>query len=272
MAFELEVAALARWGGVGRELQVAVPSPMCGAGPTKCYDATKKSVPPAVGFEFDTTYGSSTSAPPPRAPDYALDGCEITTHTSATDGFRCEGDGNRIEVKVKQVELSAGKSALQARMKAVLNFMKDLQMACQTSAQTTVGAGTEVRGTPHWFIPPRAAPGVACVFPISRGGKDYYVDCSYEVAAAPQATITIPLAAVDNLVDEICRSEKRIVPGRSWSGPAGKREGVRSRAIYEAQLAVNKSRDAHITAGRTLSDKKTAVDAKAFSRDRKSVV
>lgn len=248
------------------ELQ-ASPSPKCSAGPTKCYDATKKSVPPAVGFEFDTTYGSSTSAPPPNDPDYSLDGCEITTHTTATDGFRCEGDGNRIEVKVQQVDLSAGKAALQAQMKKVLDFMKDLQTTCKSSAKNTVGAGSgTAKGTPHWFVPSTAAPGVASVFPISRGGASYYVDCDYEIAAAPQATITIPLSAVDNLVDEICRSEKKAAPGRAWSGGAGKREGVRSRALYEAQLAVNKSRNAHIKAGKTLSDKKTVVDATTFSR------
>jgi hypothetical protein len=61
-------------------------------------------------------------------------------------------------------------------------------------------------------------------------------------------TFALPLARIDELVGFIEASEKKQVAGLAFSGPSGRRQGVRSVALYEARKAVNDSRNAHLNA------------------------
>jgi V8-like Glu-specific endopeptidase len=78
----------------------------------KCYQIVSSTTGnlPAINFEFDMNYGASTVRPPLEQPDhdtvYSLEGKKITTHRIKQEGFRLEGDGNRIEIGTKHFELS----------------------------------------------------------------------------------------------------------------------------------------------------------------------
>src|SRR6185436_19340932 len=81
------------------------------------------------------------------------------------------------------------------------------------------------------------------------------------VAAAPQATLTLPLKRVNELVTAIRNSETEKLPGAALSGPPGFRAGVRSEALYLAQDAIDKSRKDHIKKKTKLSNGAEVTDA-----------
>jgi hypothetical protein len=217
-----------------------------------CYVVTKASVPPAIGFEFDLSYGASSEFPPPPNPDYSLEGKKITTHSEGADGFRLKGDGNRIEIGTKPFELNdAGKAEMEKVMKAVMAWVDLTVTRCKAvEPDTTLGYASKV-GPPRAFVPTDLDPAAKCMFPLGFSSKvpPYYRgNCS--VAASPQATLTLPLARIDDLVARIKKSETdpktAKIPGRSWSGPSTDRMGDRSKALYEARDAVNASRASHV--------------------------
>ena len=218
----------------------------------------------AIGFEFDLSYGASTTCPPLkmdrsdatwRGSVYSLEGKKITTHRKGPDGFRLEGDGNRIEIATKPFELSAtGRTEMKKIMKAVLTLIKDFRDQCQKATPDDQGYPAAV-GKPRHFKPGSLEAGVKCVFPLALSGKDSYYRETCSVAASPQATFELPLAKIDQLVSIIKDSEKFEVAGRALSGPSGWRQGVRSVALYEAQKEVNKSRDNLIKTKFELPDK-----------------
>lgn len=225
--------------------------------PTGCFTVSAASVVPSIGFEFDLSYGASTVAPPlnrAAVPDdwnrsvYALEGKTLTTHRRDVHGFRLEGDGNRMELATRPFELTdAGLADMESVMARVMAFVDRLNADC-VGARPDRSLGYPAKiGVPRWFTPSDLAPGVACVFPLGFDARvqPYYRDnCS--VAASPQATLTLPLARIDELVNRIRTSERLKVPGRSWSGPSTDRQGDRSQALYDAQTAVNASRKTHL--------------------------
>lgn len=217
-----------------------------GAGAPVCYDVTAPSVAPAIGFEFDLSYGASAAMPPPPAPDYALEGKRITTHSEASDGFRLKGDGNRIEISTKPFELTdAGKVELDRVMGSVLAWVERTVTACQAAKPDRSLRYPARVGPPRAFAPGDLAPDAKCIFPLGFTGTPYYRS-SCAVAASPQATLTLPLARIDELVQRIETSERSKVPGRAWSGPSTDRMGDRSTALYDARAAVNASRASHL--------------------------
>ena len=219
-----------------------------------CYDILKSTTGnlPTIGFEFDLSYGASSSCPPLkfdrsdttwRNTVYSLIGDKITTHRYNTHGFRLEGDGNRIELATKPFELStAGRSEMKKIMKDVLTLMKDCRDQCQNATPDDRGYPAAV-GKPRHFKPGYLESGIKCIFPLGLSGKDPYYRETCSVAASPQATFELPLAKIDQLVTIIKDSEKLKVAGRALSGPEGLRQGLRSVVLYEAQKAVNRSRE-----------------------------
>jgi len=216
-----------------------------------------------IGFEFDLNYGASTVSPPLK-PDrtdpawsasvYSLEGKNITTHRMSTHSFRLEGDGNRIEIATKRFELTpAGKREMKKITKDVLVLVNDLKDQCRRAkADTSLGFPSNI-GAPHWFKPGYLEPGVECIFPLALNPRKSYYGNGCAVGASPQATLEIPLASVDRLVTSIKKSEGKKVAGRALSGPSGYRQGKRSKALYDAQEAVNKSRNYHLKAKTRLS-------------------
>ena len=217
---------------------------------------------PAIGFELDLNYGASKVSPPLKQGDagfdaavYGLEGKNITTHRMSADGFRLEGDGNRIEIATKPFEMSAvGRAEMKKTVKDVLALASDLIDQCsKAKADTALGFPAEV-GAPRYFKPSYLESVVKCVFPLALNPKKSYYGVGCAMGASPQATFTLPLARVDALVTLIKNSEGKKVAGRALSGPSGWRQGKRSKALYDAQEAVKKSRDHHIKAKTKLSN------------------
>jgi hypothetical protein len=220
-----------------------------------CYTISTPTITlPTIGFEFDLNYGASINTPPLDSPDYSLEGKKITTHRIATDGFRLEGDGNRIEIGTKPFELSTtGRTDMEATMKAILNLAQLIRKGCSAvKPDKALGYGSNV-GAPRYFKPSFLESTVQAIFPLAMKRPPYYQG-SCIVAAAPQVTFEIPLAKINALVTLIQKSEGKKVAGKALSGSPGWRQGVRSQAIYDAQKAVNKSRDAHIKSKTKLSN------------------
>jgi hypothetical protein len=242
----------------------------------KCYPnivAPTKGSAPTIGFEFDLNYGVSTEATPrqPDDPRYvrmleALEGVNVTTHRMKVDRFRLEGDGNRIEIATQPFQLNpAGRREMQEVMGKVLELVADLESRCNRARPDTSLRYPAKVGSPRYFTPPYLEPGVACLFPLSFDPRTQpYFASGCVVAASPQATVQLALASIDAFVAAIKASESLWVAGRALSGPKGKRQGVRSVALYQARDAVNKSRDAHLKARTQLSDG-TMVTEKSFT-------
>ena len=148
----------------------------------KCYKILSTTARPAsIGFEFDLSYGASTTCPPLK-PDrdpvtglawqasvYGLEHKNITTHRMKKDGFRLEGDGNRIEIATKPFELNpAGRREMQAVMKAVLDLVTSYQRQCglwrPKAADRALGFPSAV-GPPGTSRPPSSRRGLAASFP-----------------------------------------------------------------------------------------------------------
>ena len=224
---------------------------------------------PAIGFELDLNYGASKVSPPLKQGDagfnaavYGLEGKNITTHRMSADGFRLEGDGNRIEIATRPFELSAtGKADMKKIVKDVLTLATGLIGECgKAKADTSLGFPAAV-GAPRYFKPGYLESPVKCVFPLALNPKKSYYGDGCAMGASPQATFTLPLGRVDALVTLIKNSEGERVAGRALSGPAGWRQGKRSQALYDAQAAVKKSRDHHIKAKTKLTNGDTVTGA-----------
>lgn len=235
-------------------------------GSSKCY---KNIVAPTtgglatIGFEFDMNYGASTVSPPlsDEDPDfggtvYRLEGQNITTHRIDAKGFRLEGDGNRIEIGTKAFEINAaGRREMQKVMQQVLALVTDLKTRCSAAKADTSLRYPAATGAPRYFAPPYLEREVACVFPLAFNRKKSYFGATCALGASPQATFQLPLASIDTLVAVIESSEAKEVAGRAFSGPPGRRQGVRSLALYQARKAVNDSRNGHFRARTVLSDR-----------------
>jgi hypothetical protein len=243
---------------------------------SKCYPnivAPTRGSLPTIGFEFDLNYGASTESPPRPYGDarftdtiQALNGTNLTTHRMKADRFRVEGDFNRIEIATKPFELSsAGRQEMRQVIEKVLELVVDLESRCKAARPATSLRYPAAAGTPRFFAPPYLERAVACVFPLSfNPRKEPYFASACVVGASPQATLQVPLASIDAFVAAIQASENAWVAGRALSGPKGKRQGVRSLALYQAKDAVNQSRNAHLKADTRLPDG-TAVNEKNFS-------
>jgi hypothetical protein len=181
---------------------------------------------PTVGFEFDVHYG-----PIPALP--ARNGDVLGTQVQVTDGFEVKLDTTRLEINLRPFETTdAGEAELTATADRVAAFAKGLQDGCRTATPVNLPGFTGARPFTHPEV----------TVPIGKlpiGGR--FTNCS--VWAAPQTTLTIPLAKVAALVEQIKASEGD-GPGVALSGGPGDRMGVRSEALYRALREVKRARRA----------------------------
>ncbi|HET7642439.1 MAG TPA: hypothetical protein VFK40_02935 [Nitrososphaeraceae archaeon] len=243
-----------------------------------------------IGFEFDLNYGASPRNPPPNHEDYSLNYQKISLHTWDSHGFRLEGDGNRIEIATKPFELSpAGENEMNGVINKILEFVEFLKTECKKSKPEmyfkknkkydwSIGYPTHFELLPELRIPEKEYR----IFPLQRNPPPYYRKINlkdkdkdqwtFDVDGSPQATLIIPLSKIDNLVTLIKESEtgKKTINGhiiRPLSGNMankGYRPGVKSQALYDAQIKVNESRKYHLN-NRTKLPSGKVVDENNFT-------
>ena len=191
-------------------------------------DVVKKLIrPPTVGFEFDVHYGPIPTLPAAR------NGAVLSTHTHAAEGFVVKLDGPRLEVNTRPFEATPdGLKELLETADKVTTFAIELATACGVAPVSSPAPFPGARP----FVHPQVTEPIGKL-PI--GGK--FTNCS--VWAAPQATVTVRLRRVSMLVDRI-RTSETDGPGKALSGRSTLRTGLRSDALYRAQLEVRKAKRA----------------------------
>ena len=214
-----------------------------------CNPVSKSTLTPAIGFEFDLNIGSTEKHVPPPGADYSRETKKITKHKKSVDGFRLKGDGNRIEIATVPFEFTdAGKREMNLVMGRVIDLIADIQKRCKATKPDYSLRYSKKIGAPKYFEPPRKKSKVSWIFPLSFYPKKRpYYSKSCRIGASPQATLTLPLAKINEFVTIIKKSERYgWSPGKTLSGPTKSRQGNRSIALYDAQRMVNISRNWHI--------------------------
>jgi hypothetical protein len=218
-----------------------------------------------VDFEFDLNYGTEKSAP---ATSSKANGAQvwskspITTHKRQDaagvmkDGFKVVQDGNRIEITTMRFGIGTnGRAHLTKTMENIMAFVSDLESGCTAAGRSTVARPADSVTTKPLGKPRFSTTGFSVLpgrvfFPL--GSKTYFRKSCY-VSASPQATLDVPLGSVDPLVTEIKKSKGK-PSGVALTGAGSRRAGVKSKALFDAQKAVNRSRKSHIDGGTTLAD------------------
>jgi hypothetical protein len=237
-----------------------------------------------IDFEFDLNYGMEKTAPPKAskangiADSKLIDSCRIDFSTGITqpknltihqerdgagnikDGFEVRQDGNRMEISTMRFGLEQeGRDDLTKTMNNIMAFVTELETRCKRARPITITPPPpderitkKPLGKPRCFTAGFTSVPSRPIFPL--GSKTYFRD-TCEVLAAPQATIDLPLAAVDALVTEIKKSMGKR-PGAALTGwdPQKHRAGVRSDALFHAQAQVKASREAHLRRKTRLRD------------------
>ncbi|MET0986060.1 MAG: hypothetical protein ABW034_11715 [Steroidobacteraceae bacterium] len=230
--------------------------------------------PPTIGFEFDLNYGIDRQVLAALAVDHATwpqEHVAVTDHNDAPgkDGFKVKLDGPRYELATEPFEIwKSGKARWGTVLKDMRAFTTKMNTKCgnakaDKSVTITLPSGNAKVGHPRHFTLGEGPFASIPILPLGETKTAFRESCG--VAGVPQATITIPMARVDDLVSEVKTSEPQRPndrrPGQSLSGYWRHRQGLRSQALYDAQSAVNKSRNEHIR-------RKTRIDATTIVTDR----
>ena len=227
--------------------------------------------PATIGFEFDLNVGLSRPVFTARAADmpagsvFPPEHQEVTTHVGrdkadkVVDGFKVTRDGPRIEIATVPIAIDDNAS-FTAVLKNVVGFARELEAARKKVGADRAISVTGVSGHPVRFVHPRTAIAKLPLVIAARGSSArsaWPVDT--DVWAAPQATITILLERVGDLVDAIAKSAK-LGRGAALTGGPRQRLGVRSDIVVAAKRRVLADRARKL--GTALSDKSkvTAAD------------
>ena len=247
--------------------QFAEDDPVGGAGRSAPVPAT----PATIGFEFDLNIGLSRDVFTARAADmphgaaFPGPGDKITDHREddgtgkLADGFQVKADGPRLEIATIPIRVDDDATFL-AVVKNVIAFARELETERGKVTPDRSLSVTDVAGHPVRFTHPRT---VISKFPLviavrgPQNGLKWPSDRG--VWAAPQATITILLEHVGELIDAIAKSVGTGL-GKALSGGPPLRLGVRSDIVVKAKRRVLADRATKI--GTELSDKSkvTAAD------------
>jgi hypothetical protein len=209
---------------------------------------------PTVGFEFDVHYGLIETVIVDAGMTMPADGAQITDHSEASDGFRVKREGAgpalaRIEIATKPLRATAaGKADLDQTIANVLKFARELREGCQKAKQKSIvvknNGGGNVAGKPRPFTHPRSTPSGLPLGRLPFNNRFDPSNCT--VWAAPQATLTVPLAKIGALISEIQKTEGQRA-GVALTGPRTARMGLRSEALYQARAAVERTRRQVVT-------------------------
>jgi hypothetical protein len=247
------------------------PGPRPGAGRAPAPSApAPKPAPATIGFEFDLNIGLNRDVFTARAADMPAGSTfppeyeEVTDHVGrdkadkVVDGFKLTRDGIRLEIATVPIAVDDDK-AFAAVVKNVVGFARELEAA---RAKVRPDRAISVSGTgghPVRFTHARTKISKLPLVVAARGGSGSLAwPADTEVWAAPQATITIPLERVGDLIDAIEQSAKRS-RGAALTGGPKLRLGVRTDIVVAAKRRVLADRKARL--GTTLSDKSKVTTA-----------
>ena len=223
-------------------------------------------IPATIGFEFDLNVGLSSEVFAARAADMPSGSTfpnfddKITDHrdTDASgklaDGFDVKRDGPRLEIATIPIKIDDNAS-FDTVVTNVLGFAKELEQARAKEKPDTAISVTGVGGHPVRFTHPRSRISKLPLVIAARGsGSTLKWPPDTVVWAAPQATVTILLEHVGDLIDAIAKSAGDGL-GKALTGDSSLRLGVRSDIVVRAKRRVLADRTARI--GTPLSDKTT---------------
>jgi subtilisin family serine protease len=227
-------------------------------------------VPPAtLGFEFDLNIGVHPDVFAARASDmpagstFPVDGDKLTDHKdrdgsgALADGFETKVDGPRMEIATVPIDIDDDRmfSTVVANVVAFARELERERGRVRADASLTIPG---IGGHPVRFNHPRTK---VTKFPLivaaRGGGASLRWEDDATVWAAPQATLTIPLGRVGELIDAIAASVGK-AKGSALSGSADQRLGVRSDIVVLAKKRVLAERSARI--GTALGDGSTISD------------
>jgi hypothetical protein len=209
--------------------------------------------PPKVMFEFDVHYGFRNAVdlklgqtvPPGR----------LTRHRQRDDYFNVKRDVDRLEIGTERFTLDApGLKNIAQVKKNISAFAAQLERGCNAAAERRDIKLPGITGHPRLFPLPNARSEThgLLIHKLHLNGK-FPSRGACGVWASPQAHITIPLASVGRLIDEIRRSIGK-PPGQALTGGKGFRMGVRSDHLYLAKQGVETLRRAILTWNHKLSN------------------
>lgn len=240
--------------------QFAEDDPVGGSGGPAVVPAT----PATIGFEFDLNIGLSRDIFTARAADmphgaaFPGPGDRITDHREddgtgkLIDGFQVKADGPRLEIATLPIKIDDDATFL-AVVRNVIAFARELETERGKVTPDRSLSVTGIAGHPVRFTHARTVVSNVPLVIATRGsqsGRSWPSDRG--VWAAPQATITILLEHVGELIDTIAKSAGTGL-GKALSGGASLRLGVRSDIVVKAKARVLADRAKKI--GTALSDK-----------------
>ena len=234
------------------------------AKPAVAKPAVAATKPATIGFEFDLNVGLSSDVFTARAADMPSGATMPVEHEVVTDhletdgsgklvdGFTVKRDGSRLEISTLPIKVDDD-ATFDAVVKNVLAFAKELESARAKVKPDTAITVSGTAGHPVHFTHSRTKITKLPLVVAARGGSGSlkWPD-DRGVWAAPQATITIPLARVGDLIDAIDKSVGDGL-GKALSGDSSLRLGVRSDIVVKAKRRVLADRRARM--GTELSDK-----------------
>ena len=191
---------------------------------------------PKVMFEFDVHYGFRDIVDQKLGQSVPYG--RLTKHRKRNALFNVKRDVDRLEIGTKHFELDRkGLESIKTLKINIKRFADLLRAGCKRPTRTDIKI-PGVSGTARLFpLPnPRSSTRGLLIHKLHINRKfPSRNECG--VWASPQAHITIPLAKVGQLIDEIRKSIGK-PPGKALTGGSGYRMGLRSDHLYKAKSAV----------------------------------
>ena len=216
---------------------------------------------PQVMFEFDVHYGFRNIVDEKIGQSVPFD--RLTKHDKTHDFFNVKRDIDRLEIGSERFTLdSQGLENIAQVKRNIAVFADQLEKGCTSAKERRDIKIADVVGHPRLFPLPHARSSTSSLL-VHKLHLNNTFPSNCLVWASPQAHITIPLARVGQLIDEIRASIGR-PSGKALTGGSGLRMGMRSDHLYRAKIGVESLRRAMLTWNHKLSNG-VLVDHSTFS-------
>jgi hypothetical protein len=198
-------------------------------------------------FEFDVHYGFRSVVN--QKLGQVVPSGRLTKHDEKHDFVNVKLDLARLEIGTERFTLDAQGLANIAQVKKnIAAFADALEKGCRTATERRDIKIPGITGHPRLFPLPnaRTATSGLLVHKLHINGK-FPSKSNCLVWASPQAHITIPLAKVAQLIDEIRKSIGK-PPGKALSGGKDLGMGMRSEHLFKAK-AISQPRSSPSSSG-----------------------